>query len=449
MRLTWAWRQWAFRPGLAVMNVVLLAVGLALLSCLMQARDQWQAQLSRDLVGTDMVIGPKGSPLQLVLAGVYHLDTAQGTVPLASLRPWGHHPLVADWLPLALGDQAQGFRIVGTVASAQDWYGLKLRQGVWSTQPMAVVLGAEVARQTGWSVGHAFHAQHGLSGGGDAHDQAYQVVGIAEPAGHVADRLIFTPLASVALVHGLSTGGAGHGGAGPDHAPHEARWQVDAAASASGMVPAPQGALASPGQGAAASGPGPGAEPGLPDMPVSLALFRFRSPLAAAMLPPQVQREPGLQSARPSLELARLQAVTGAGEAMLQGIAALMLVMALLASSVGVQTVVMQRLPDLAMWRMLGASWPRIVSGLALELAWSVVLAWLLACLLSRLGVWWLSSMWMPSLRVGWGAGAMGAVSWPDALTLLAALGLGALSLMPAAWRLRRMDVMQVLGRRG
>ena len=69
MRLTWAWRQWAFRPGLAVMNVVLLAVGLALLSCLMQARDQWQAQLSRDLVGTDMVIGPKGSPLQLVLAG--------------------------------------------------------------------------------------------------------------------------------------------------------------------------------------------------------------------------------------------------------------------------------------------------------------------------------------------------------------------------------------------
>ena len=98
----------------SVMNVVLLALGTASIAILLIASAQLATTLSKNTAGIDLVIGAKGSPLQLVLAGVYHADVPPGNIPLEATKPWSNHPMVAQSIPLSLGDSYGGFRIVGS-----------------------------------------------------------------------------------------------------------------------------------------------------------------------------------------------------------------------------------------------------------------------------------------------------------------------------------------------
>ena len=98
----------------SVMNVVLLALGTASIAILLIASAQLAATLSKNAAGIDLVVGAKGSPLQLVLAGVYHADVPPGNIPLEATTPWSNHSMVAQSIPLSLGDSYGGFRIVGS-----------------------------------------------------------------------------------------------------------------------------------------------------------------------------------------------------------------------------------------------------------------------------------------------------------------------------------------------
>ena len=119
------------RPGALALNVLLLTLGLASVTFLMLVNAQVQRAFDRDLAGIDVVVGAKGSPLQLILAGVLHVDVPSGNIPLADVQELAKNPAVKKLIPLSLGDNFRGYRIVGTTQEYADHYGIKLASGRW------------------------------------------------------------------------------------------------------------------------------------------------------------------------------------------------------------------------------------------------------------------------------------------------------------------------------
>src|SRR6185369_3197249 len=99
-----AWRYLWARPLSTALNLTLLGLGVAMMVFLLLVGEQAERSLRRDLAGIDLVVGAKGSPMQLMLAGVFHLDVPTGNIPLTTLAQLRAQPLVAQALPLALGD---------------------------------------------------------------------------------------------------------------------------------------------------------------------------------------------------------------------------------------------------------------------------------------------------------------------------------------------------------
>ena len=128
------------RPLTTAFNVALLALGVATITLVILLSHELEQRLAREAAGIDLVVGAKGSPLQLVLAGIYHADVPPGNVPLAAVEELARRPLVRQVIPMALGDSYRGFRIVGTTPSFAAHYDATLEQGRAWTAPMEAVL---------------------------------------------------------------------------------------------------------------------------------------------------------------------------------------------------------------------------------------------------------------------------------------------------------------------
>jgi putative ABC transport system permease protein len=102
MRLALAYAR--RRPLATLLNVLLLAVGVATITLVILLSHELDTRLSREAAGIDLVVGAKGSPLQLVLAGVYHADIPPGNIPLTAVESLRGNPLIGEVIPLALGD---------------------------------------------------------------------------------------------------------------------------------------------------------------------------------------------------------------------------------------------------------------------------------------------------------------------------------------------------------
>ncbi|MEJ6004157.1 ABC transporter permease [Paucibacter sp. AS339] len=413
-----AWRYLWAQPLTAALNLLLLSLGLAAISFVLLVSEQIEAGVQRDLAGIDLVVGAKGSPMQIMLSGVFHLDVPTGNIPFETLQTLRAQALVARVIPLSLGDSLSGYRIVGTTPDYLELYRAKLAEGeVWHA-PMQAVLGAEVARQLGLRPGQQFNGSHGLAEQGDAHErQPYTVLGVLAPTGGVLDRLVLTDLASVWAVHEAHHGAAaaadGHGrdeGANEEH------------------------------------GDGRGVTPATPPMPsgreITLALVSYRSPLGAMMLPRWVNAQPGLQAAAPALESARLLRMVGVGTEVLRGFGLMLLLAAAGSVFVTLLHSVRARQGDLAMLRMLGAPPWRVAALVSLEALFLALLASALGLLLGH-GLTSLLGSGLAaerSLRVS----GLWFSPW-EALVPVSALGL---SLLASAWPALaafRLDVSELL----
>ena len=190
------------RPLATALNLLLLALGIATITVLLLATSQLEDRMSRDARGIDLVAGAKGSPMQLVLAAVFHIDAPAGNIPLAEALALAKNRAVKKAIPLALGDSFRGYRIVGTNHDYPAHYGATLGQGRLWAEPMEAVLGAEVAAAAKLAVGASFAGAHGLGEGGDVHEaEAYKVTGVLAATGTVLDRLVLTSVESVWEVH--------------------------------------------------------------------------------------------------------------------------------------------------------------------------------------------------------------------------------------------------------
>ena len=170
-KIALSWRYLWSRPLAASLNLLLLSLGLAFITFLLLVSHQINTAFERDVAGIDVVVGAKGSPMQLILAGVFQLDIPTGNIPLAAVKALHLNPQVAQVIPISMGDRFGGFRIVGTSHDYVRHYYAELAQGVLWESAMQAVLGAHVAQQSGLHVGDTFTGSHGLAPGGHAHGQ--------------------------------------------------------------------------------------------------------------------------------------------------------------------------------------------------------------------------------------------------------------------------------------
>src|SRR5689334_24683059 len=124
-----AFRYLWSRPLQALLNLLLLTLGLASITFVLLASEQIDRAFQRDLAGIDLVVGAKGSPMQLILAGVFHIEVPPGNIALKDALALRTNPLVAKLIPLSLGDSFRGYRIVGTTADYLAHYRMAYAQG--------------------------------------------------------------------------------------------------------------------------------------------------------------------------------------------------------------------------------------------------------------------------------------------------------------------------------
>ncbi|MCY4469150.1 MAG: ABC transporter permease [Thiotrichales bacterium] len=434
------------RPLPAVLTVLLLALGIATVVMVLLFQRELEDRLGRDARGIDLVVGAKGSGLQLVLSAVFHADVPTGNVRLPELRDIARHPMVAGVIPLSLGDAYRGFRIVGTTHDYVGHYGGTMAQGRLWERPMEAVVGSRAARKTGLRTGESFLGAHGL--GGDSvllhGEYPYQVVGVLRETGTVLDRLILVSSASVWAVHavhgapggapdrqgreGESAGNAGRGNPGAD----ENRAEPDGGAAAKGST----------GTGNAGDG-----HSGLPagDGEITALLVRYRSPLAAITLPRAINAGTALQAASPALETARLFLLMGTGLDVFRAFAGILVVASALSLFIALWHAMHEQRYDLAVMRTLGATRGRIlrfvlVQGAVLGAAGAVI-----GVVLGH-GAGWLAAEWLERAR----SVSVGALGWAPEEGLIAA-GAMLIALAAAAvpaMRAYRLDVVAVLAER-
>lgn len=411
-----SWRYLWSRPLQAALNLLLLALGLALVTLVLLVGTQVDRGFERDVQGIDMVVGAKGSPLQLILAGVFHIDVPPGNIALADFEALQRNPLVAQAIPLSLGDSFGGFRIVGTTPQYPAHYGATLEQGALWQAPLQAVLGAEVARamaagaradtqglpagaaEGGSLLGRRFVGSHGLGGGGHAHgDHPYTVSGVLAPCGCVLDRLVLTSTESV--------------------------WQVHESAQADD--PEDLAMLRE-------------------EREITLALVRWRSPLAAVTLPRAINAGTPMQAAVPAVEITRLVRLLGVGADMLRALGGVLLGVAGLSVFIACWSAVRERQADLALLRLLGTPRTRVAGVIAAEALWLALLATVLGLglghALAGLAGHWLraegslpltGALWLPQ-------------EWAVPALAVAIAGLAALLPMVRAYRT---DVADLLAR--
>ena len=394
--LRWAWQFLWSRPLAAALNLLLLSLGLASITLVLLVNHQIQQAFARDLAGIDVVVGAKGSPLQLILSGVFQIDTPTGNVPLADVLALQANPQVAKLIPISMGDSFKGYRIIGTTPDYLSHYAGVMASGILWQAPMQAVLGAKVARDTGLRVGDSFAGSHGLGGGGHAHGQTpYTVTGVLAPSGSVMDRLILTPTESVWRVHEKDTA-------------------LDAA---------DQKILEE-------------------EREVTLALIQYRSPLAAVTFPRFINTTTDMQAAAPALEISRLLGLIGIGADVLRAFAGVLLLTAGLGVFIALWSAVRERRADLALLRMLGAAPRQLAALLWCEALWLALLASLLGLALGQ-GV---AALLAVALDVDKSI-SLAALNWPVELLAVPALALGvaAASALLPTWEAYRVSVLELL----
>ena len=206
-----AFRYLTNRPLVTLLTVFGVLLGAALISSVLTLRRETHRIFVEQSNAFDMIVGAKGSPLQLTLSSLYHMDIPTGNIPYARYLKLKNDPRISTAIPLGLGDNYEGFRIVGTDSKIFEYHlreydepWLPLRQGRFFKESFEVVIGHRVAQTTGLKIDDTFLGTHGLVAlaGSEVHrDFPYRVVGILNPTGTAQDRAIFCRLDSVWKVH--------------------------------------------------------------------------------------------------------------------------------------------------------------------------------------------------------------------------------------------------------
>ncbi|ULT26598.1 ABC transporter permease [Sphingobacterium sp. E70] len=394
------------------MSILLTAFGISILAVLSITGETFEKQLDNNSKNIDLVIGAKGSPLQLILSSVYHIDNPTGNIPLDELEPLRQNPLVQLAVPLSLGDNFKGHRIVGTDSSFLTIYDTKINEGrIWQKN-FEVVIGEQVAKKHHFKLGDQINSSHGLSKDGHSHDEhPFTIVGILKQNNNVTDNLILTNLESVWDVHGIAHAHNDqetpaqkeqrereedgqetvkahqhhHGEDLPenssvqttteekkhhDHADHDHDHEEEGVFVKSiGADMVKQNGLE-----------------------ITAILVKYQSPAAIGILPKMIDQQTDMQAASPAMESTRLFSLLGVGIDSLAILAYVIMFIAGLSVFINLYNALKQRKYDLAIMRTLGASKGKLFNIVLLEGLTITIVGGLIGLLLAHLALYYISN---------------------------------------------------------
>jgi putative ABC transport system permease protein len=331
------WNYLKSKPLNTALNIVLLALGIAVITVLLLFNKQLEEKIETNARGIDLVVGAKGSPMQLILCNIFHIDFPTGNINLKDAERISKSRLIKKAIPLALGDSYQVYRIIGTNQSYAELYHAELAQGNWWKEEMEATIGANVAETLKLKPGDTFASTHGLTRAGHAHEnQNFVVKGILKRTNTVVDNLILTSVESIWRVH-------------EEHSeqPLPVKTKNNSSFIPSFLVPSHVA--------------------GDSTKEITSLLIQYRSAMAAIQLPRLINSQSRLQAASPAFETARLFTILGVGVDILIGIAYVLIFISAISIFIALYNSLKERRYDLAIMRSMGATRFKLFVSVLLE----------------------------------------------------------------------------------
>jgi len=363
------------KSGSTIISILMMGIGLAIITSISLIRTSITSRMQKNIAGVDLVVGAKGSPTQLILSSLFHIDYPTGNISYHEALNLKNNPMVKTWIPLSLGDNYHGYRIVGSNTGLLDLYNAQLSTGSSFTEPLQVVAGAEVARKLGLHPGETFFSAHGLQKGDHVHQEhALQIVGILQPAGSVVDELLITSLESVWLLHNNhhhenskhpEEDGGHHGQRngivhGHEHEEHDHKGQFHDVHEHETKADAHDHDDGKKENENFIDKDHEMAEQGLEEdegaqKEITSVILQFTNPMGAIQMPQYINEFTNMQAASPAFEIARIFSLLGVGITVLAWIAMVLILLALISLVMVLYTNLNQHVYDLVLLRVMGA----------------------------------------------------------------------------------------------
>jgi len=421
--ITLSWKNLTSKPWMTLLSVVLFALGVGLISILFLLEHQLQEKFEKNLAGIDLVVGAKGSPLQLILSSMYHIDAPTGNISLKEARPFLNpkHPLIASAVPLSMGDSYRAYRIVGTTHDFIDLYEAEIATGKIWDQNFEVTIGHAVAMDLGLDIGDKFKSSHGLLDDDDfAHDDAepFVVVGIIKPTGSVIDQLILCTPQSFWLIH--------------DHQGEDlnSKSQIPRRSS---IIDHPASIIQHPASLLDED----------PDKQITALLLKFKGKSYQALnMQRNINKNTEMQAATPAIEITRLFNLMDAGEQALRILAMVIIFVSGLSVFISLYSSLRDRRYELALMRVSGASPVQLFILIIMEGLILAIVGYAFGMLLSHGGMQFFAGVMKASNRYSFS----GLQFLPGELYLLfGALAIGFVAAVLPAIQASRTDISETL----
>lgn len=342
MMIKLAWNNLKSKSLNTFLCWIALSVSIGMISMLLIVQYNFEKSYTRNIEGIDMVVGAKGSPLQLILSAVYHIDYPTGNISYEEAGKWFKHPHIEKAIPLAYGDSYQGTSIVGSSEELISHYQGHVETGKMFSDNFEVVIGAKVANKLKLKTGDSFFSTHGNDSNGEKHThQAYTVTGILAASGTVLDHLILCNVESVWNIHDHVHDD--HDQAEHNHDDHHAIKEITA------------------------------------------VLIKFKNPMGLVQLPGMINEQTSMMAAVPAIEINRLFSLFGIGVKVLQQIGAGVMLLASFIVFVTLYNSLKERKYELALMRSVGISREKILLSVIIEAMFLIVAALITGLLASRL----------------------------------------------------------------
>lgn len=368
-------KQIKSRPLSSVLNIILFATGVTIISLVFLLKDSFENQMDKNAGGIDLVVGAKGSPLQLILSGIYHVDYPTGNIDYNEAIELSKNPLIKQAIPLALGDNFNGFRIVGTNKAYPTIYNGQIQAGSLWLKDFEATIGSKVASKTGLAIGRQFAGVHGLSADSDdVHESTpYTVTGIFKETGTVLDQLILTNIESVWKIHDSHEHHHEHSEAEKDHdhttdGGHEHDADSDHSQKEHEH------------------------EEGEHPKEITSLLIRYQSPMGAITLPRLINKSTNMQAASPVQEINRLYSLLGVGIEALTYISGFIILISALSILISLLNSLKERKYELALIRVMGGSRFRLFAIVILEGISFAIIGYIVGFVTSRFMMFVLST---------------------------------------------------------
>lgn len=433
-----SWKNLTHKPGSMILSLILFALGVGLISFLLLLNSQLQDKFEKNLGGIDLVVGAKGSPLQLILNSMYHIDAPTGNIQLKDAKPFFNpkNPLIDQAVPLSLGDSYKTYRIAGTTHEFLSLYNAEIEKGEKWSDHFEVTLGATVADKLGLDIGDTFKSTHGFIADDQMehdHEDDFKVVGILKPTGAVIDQLILTSNATYWHVH-APAGEEEHAHEdhedheGHDHSEHEGGHDHDHEhdGEANEIYTESEDLIAAE-----------------DDKEITSMLLTFKGRSYQSLnLARNINENTDMQAASPAIEINRLFSLMDTGSKMLNILAIAIIIVSGLSVFISLYSKMRARRYELAFMRVKGATRNQLFILIVLEGVIIAVMGTLIGLILAHASMYFLAGSMEENYRYTFSAFEF---LFSEIWVVLAAIAIGIVASIIPALQAARTDISKTL----